>query len=681
MCGATWRPIRIDSRPMSAPVSRLPGPSLGARLRWYGGRLAGMSGPELAHRLRELRRRVASRHAMPDLSAWVRADPVPPLLPRLADGVGRVAQDPEAIERWQALAERTANGDYAALGVAWPPATRRPGGSLPLPSWHRDPVSGQPWPAEAYCFDAAVRHPAGRRDPRYVRELGRLQYLQPIAALAAVSEDPAQVALCGGHIQDWIEQNPPGRGVHWASGHDIALRAVSLIVVSTLVGEGFDAALRREILLALAQHGYWLARFPSLFSAADHRLVAEAGGLYLIGSLAPTLRPAARWATLGRELLEHEVLAQFHADGVCTAQSPAIAAHLIDWFLLCGHVGQCLGRPFSPAFWQRLEAAGLHLRALVDAGGHAPAIGEDVEDRLLFDTPATSGLAGTLAALALATGRAELAPARVAAELRHALFGVPQPAVQPAIGVRHFPRGGYTVARAEDAGIESLLVVDHGPVGHGPAAAHGHADTLSIWLHLAGRPVLIDAGTGGRYGDEIWQAHFRGTPAHNTLSLNGEDSSLSGGPRDWMTTARCAVTAFEPDPERWAVEAEHDGFLAAYGYRHRRRVERGGPGLIVVTDQLVGTGGVERVEVGFLVAPDLGIVSAAGGWVIGDGRNRLLYIRHEGPLKGWVERGIETARRGWHAPRYGQRQPAPRLVFAGKMWHGAIAKFTLAIGS
>jgi hypothetical protein len=192
---------------------------------------------------------------------------------------------------------------------------------------------------------------------------------------------------------------------------------------------------------------------------------------------------------------------------------------------------------------------------------------------------------------------------------------------------------------------------------------------------------VIDAGTGGRHGDDIWLAHFRGTPAHNTLSLNGEDSSLAGGPRDWMQPARCAVTAFDGDPERWSVEAEHDGFLGAYGYRHRRRVERGGPGLIVVTDQLIGSGGVERVEVGFLVAPDLSIVSAAGGWVIGDGRNRLLYIRHEGPLKGWVERGIESARRGWHAPGYGQRRSAPRLVFAGKMWHGATAKFTLAIGS
>jgi len=192
--------------------------------------------------------------------------------------------------------------------------------------------------------------------------------------------------------------------------------------------------------------------------------------------------------------------------------------------------------------------------------------------------------------------------------------------------------------------------------------------------------VLIDGGTHAINGDPVWRTHFRGTAAHNTLSINGEDSSLPAGPQEWLATARCTLIGHDDDPERWAVEAEHDGFQAAYGYRHRRRVERGGPGLIVVTDQLLGSGGVERVEVGFLVAPDLGIVSAAGGWVIGDGRTRLLYIRHEGPLKGWVERGIETSKRGWHSPGFGRRVPAPRLVFAGKMWHGVTAKFTLAIG-
>ena len=47
-------------------------------------------------------------------------------------------------------------------------------------------------------------------------------------------------------------------------------------------------------------------------------------------------------------------------------------------------------------------------------------------------------------------------------------------------------------------------------------------------------------------------------------------------------------------------------------------------------------------------------------------------------LKGWLERGLENPVRGWHAPCFGRREPAPRLVFAGKMWQGVVAKFTLS---
>lgn len=93
----------------------------------------------------------------------------------------------------------------------------------------------------------------------------------------------------------------------------------------------------------------------------------------------------------------------------------------------------------------------------------------------------------------------------------------------------------------------------------------------------------------------------------------------------------------------------------------------------------MGEGGVERVEVGFLISPDLDVATAAGGWVIQDRGRRLLYLRHEGPLKGWLERGLETPKRGWYSPRFGLRRSAPRICFAGKMWPGVSATFILSV--
>ena len=41
----------------------------------------------------------------------------------------------------------------------------------------------------------------------------------------------------------------------------------------------------------------------------------------------------------------------------------------------------------------------------------------------------------------------------------------------------------------------AVLTFDHGPVGYLSIAAHGHADTLAVWLSIGDQPVFVDAGT------------------------------------------------------------------------------------------------------------------------------------------------------------------------------------------
>lgn len=318
------------------------------------------------------------------------------------------------------------------------------------------------------------------------------------------------------------------------------------------------------------------------------------------------------------------------------------------------------------------------MRSLLDTRGGLPRIGDD-DEGTLFQGEGTSQerIGSVLAALAALRQKPEIAPIAVRPQMRQALFGALTGAAAPS-GVRHFPKGGYTVAREHTAAGEALLVFDDGPLGYLSIAAHVHADALSVWLHVDGRPVLIDAGTLLYHASDGWWDHFRGTAAQNTLSIDGRDSSQVAGPFNWSAKAQARVVG-QNDGEGWWVEAEHDGYVADYGYRHRRRVERRAAGIFHVIDSLVGVGGVERVEVGFLIAPELEVATAAGGWVVQDRGRRLLYLRHEGPLKGWLERGLETPKRGWYSPSFGLRQPAPRICFAGKMWPGVSATFILSV--
>ena len=108
--------------------------------------------------------------------------------------------------------------------------------------------------------------------------------------------------------------------------------------------------------------------------------------------------------------------------------------------------------------------------------------------------------------------------------------------------VRAFPEGGYYVLAADRGGEDELVVVfDAGPLGLAPLYAHGHADALSFWLSYGGHEFLIDPGTYCYTNHTAWRAYFRGTAAHNTVRVDGEDQSVATGPFLWSHVAHCQV--------------------------------------------------------------------------------------------------------------------------------------------
>lgn len=678
------------------------------RLRWYLNRLRAMSPPELAHRLQEEARRRLSRLRPLDPAVLLLpgAEEALPELPGLRAGLARLAARGDLAARLAAQAAAVGRGEVQVFGRPWPcmpepnpprSVPERDGSGCahwPVPDWHWDPDSESRWPAERFCFDIPFRHGVaggdgaggGPADAKHVWELNRLTYLQPVAAHACLSgEAPARQA-CLRHLGDWLARNPPYRGINWASGIELAMRCVSLLAVLALLdARTLPAALRRCLALSLAAHGYWLQRFPSRFSSANNHLVAELAGLFLLGSLFPGLRPAAGWEAAGRQGLEAEIGRQILDDGSGAEQAPAYAALSLEWFALAAQVGAALGRPFSAAYLDRLARAGAWLREIADRNGAAPDIG-DADGSSLFPSEVPQPLypAAVRGVLAQVTGRPELAPPQVVPGLRHALFGLPAAGSAASDGLRTFPDGGLTVLRwavpASPQPIEALLLLDHGPLGYLSIAAHGHADALAVWLHLDGRPVLADAGTWLYLGAGPWRDHFRGTPAHNTLSIAGLDSSRPAGPFNWRARARARLLRAGRDGAHWHAAAEHDGFVAATGYRHRRMLQREGPGLVRIVDELVGDGGEVPVEIGFQFAADLDVTESGGGWTVARAGRPVLALRHEGGLTGRVAAGVADPPQGWVSPRFGIRCPAPRLAFRGTMRGGEKQAFTLSIG-
>ena len=84
---------------------------------------------------------------------------------------------------------------------------------------------------------------------------------------------------------------------------------------------------------------------------------------------------------------------------------------------------------------------------------------------------------------------------------------------------------------------ELRIVADAGPLGYLSIAAHGHADALAFTLSAHGQELLIDPGTYAYHTEREWRDWFRGTAAHNTVTLDDENQSVIGGNFMWLQRA------------------------------------------------------------------------------------------------------------------------------------------------
>jgi hypothetical protein len=631
-------------------------------LVWYAKRLANMSPPEIVHRVVEQAKREASRRRT---FQWDDFAPPPgpvPSIPGLREAVRANLSGPLA-EALRSSVAALLGGRFAALGAEWP----RWNPVVPDPSiWRVDPITGGLWPgAERYCYDIKYRHERDLGDVKYVWEFNRLQFLQPLAAAYALWGDRQALAAVEATIQSWTDANPPFRGVAWSSGIELALRAVSVLVATSLCGEALGPAAQAKARTLLASHLYWLKRYPSRFSSANNHLAAELMGEFVIALAMPELPRAKEVAVAARAGLLREAGLQILADGVGAEQSPTYGAFTAEMLLLCAFAARAAGKPLGPSVDDRLSCFAEHIAWITGEDGRAPAIGDDDEGRVLtISGVREEGYPASVAnAIAGYLGRKAFGAPPPAAELRDAIFGAPAEAAPPPRGIRGFEEGGYTVVREERGGRRLHLVVDHGPLGYLSIAAHGHADANAIWLALDGEPVLVDPGTYLYHAGGAWRSWFRGTRAHNTLALGGTDQSTITGPFNWGHKANARREAFSPGGE-WSLAVRHDGYRKAFQVDHRRVIAARPHGLEIVDQLVPGPCSVEA-EISYQLAPGIMVEEADGSYGLHREGMLLMNLALEG---GAGEVRLVTGDEvegGWVSPRFGEKVPATRLVWQG----------------
>ncbi|WP_417206237.1 heparinase II/III family protein [Antarctobacter sp.] len=149
-----------------------------------------------------------------------------------------------------------------------------------------------------------------------------------------------------------------------------------------------------------------------------------------------------------------------------------------------------------------------------------------------------------------------------------------------ASGNRQRQADGLAMGFARLSALRTSIIVDAAPPPGGAASAHAHASTLAFELTSGRRPLIVNCGSGGGFGED-WRRAGRATPSHSTLCLQGYSSARLGAPR-WLGETRRELLEDAPRhvpvqmshlPETLRFEGGHDGYVTVQGLTHARSLE------------------------------------------------------------------------------------------------------------
>ena len=415
---------------------------------------------------------------------------------------------------WQERSSARLNGEAAALGFDWRWTDARE-------IWRKAPENDNIWPDSFY---GKIDYRPGNRhgDVRVLWEPARLQYLVDLALIARDGpEESAQRAVdrIETHLVSWCRNNPPLSGPHYASVMECALRIVAVCHAVDLVRNRLspDSPVWGLLPSLVSIHANLIARRLSLYSSLGNHTIAECVGLIYASVLFPEMNDASRWRKLGRRWLDSELDRQILEDGGGIEQAFWYHLFVVD---LAG-LAQRLFAHRGPDGRDNLDT----LKAAVERGRSFLA--------LWADSPASLPDVGDKdGGFALSPYLAISWPKSPPARRGHDAITLPQ--------------SGYTRLRLRsEAG--NYLLIDHGPLGMAPGYGHGHADALSLIAVINDQMVLIDPGTYGYGLGEEWRRFFRGTAAHNTVSLNGRDQAIQESRFQWKNPGTSELISVDKD--------------------------------------------------------------------------------------------------------------------------------------
>ena len=417
----------------------------------------------------------------------------------------------------------------------------------------------------------------------------------------------------------WVSENPPGEGIGW-DPYPTSLRIVNWIKW-VLAGNELPA----DCVHSLAVQARWLRKRLEWHILGNH-LLANAKALVFAGCFFEGAEADAMRA-VGLRILDGQLDEQVMPDGGHFELSPMYHALVLEDVL------DLMNLQVAYPELRDIEARRERWKDLSFKMLRWLAVMTHPDGEISFFNDAAFGMAPP--------------PAELNAYARRLGLRVPENDFDT---LEHLENSGYLRLH----GPHATALLDCAAIGPDYLPGHAHADTLSFELSVGRARLLVNSGTSC-YGKGKERLRQRGTKAHNTVVVDGQDFS------EVWAGFRVARRAYPTGPAmarengEVAVSCSHDGYRRLPGKpSHRRKWLWRQEGL-VVEDRVAGN--FSHAEARFHVHPQWTAVYEQNG-------RGVFRLKDRTAVRWWVERGFPRLEPTTFHPEFGQEVASQCLAVA-----------------
>lgn len=414
--------------------------------------------------------------------------------------------------------------------------------------WHCDPLTGWRWPLLHRIRMGRYLGSAQQEDLILIWRLNRHQHFIILGIAYWLTRETKYLETFCSQMQGWIESNPLQHGINWYDALEVSIRLIAWTAAFQFFCNSpeFREKLGKDFLKSLWQQVDFLNSHlqNKRSDVPNNHIIAELTGLVIIGTAFPEFRAAATWRDTGLRMLNQQVLAQTHPDGVNKEQATGYHHFVAELLLLIVARSRQGVLPNVPVLDRTLEHMLDYMLFSLTPVKTAPQWGDSDNGNAL-------GLGlnkdfwdfrPILSAGVVLFGRPEwkFAAGRYDEEAFWLLGSAGLDLWQnidanpPTQTSRAFPQSGMYVMRDAWTSQTDVAFFRCGPFGLGGEkhCAHSHCDLLSFTLWVNGQPLLVDSGTFIYHGP--WRDYFRLSAAHNTVTVDDLDQAVPMPNFNWQ---------------------------------------------------------------------------------------------------------------------------------------------------